>query len=333
MGVCQHWCRVMTVLIRAEDGPPRTRVDHYRHVLAEAIVPFDWRFDADRDFKAEILTGPVGTVQVTRVSAPAMKAFRTQRLIRASDPELVKIDLQLRGRTVYAQGDREAALAPGDFTLLDLSRPCQLVDRDDEHEILAVMFPHTALPLRHEERERVTAVPISGHDGLGAPISSLARHMVRHLEDYGPTDGARLATALTDLLIVALAERLDRLRSVAPATRRRALLASVQAFIDRRLGDPQLSPSVIAAANHVSLRYLYKLFETQQTTVGAWIRQRRLERCRQDLLDPTLRHWSVSAIAARWGLTDAAHFSRLFRGAYGAPPAQYRLAAGAPNPG
>jgi AraC-like DNA-binding protein len=262
-----------------------------------------------------------------------MRSFRTPRLIRASDPELFKIDVLLRGRTVFAQGDREAALAPGDFTLLDLSRPAQFEDHDASHQVLAVMFPHAALPFRHDELARLTALPISGRDGLGAPISSLAGHIVRHLESYGPTHGARLATALMDLLIVALAERLDRSESVAPATRRRALLASVQAFIDRRLGDPELSPSVIAAANHVSLRYLYKLFEIQQTTVAGWIRQRRLERCRQDLLDPALRHWSVSAIAARWGLTDAAHFSRLFRAAYGVPPGEYRLAAGTSSPG
>jgi AraC-like DNA-binding protein len=33
----------------------------------------------------------------------------------------------------------------------------------------------------------------------------------------------------------------------------------------------------------------------------------------------------VSAIAARWGLMDAAHFSRAFRAAYGLPPAEYRM--------
>ena len=42
------------------------------------------------------------------------------------------------------------------------------------------------------------------------------------------------------------------------------------------------------------------------------------------MLDPALRAQPVSAIAARWGLTNPAHFSRLFRQAYGAPPAAYR---------
>jgi AraC-like DNA-binding protein len=319
----------MPVLVRAEDQPPRARRDYFRQMMADAIVPFDSRFHAEDDFHGEVLSGPVGIVHVTRVIAPPMTASRTPRLIRASDPELFKIDVQLRGRTVFAQGDREAALGPGDFTLLDLSRPVHFADHADAHEVLAVKFPHAALPLRHDELEQLTAVPISGRDGLGAPISSLARHLVRHLDDYAPTDGARLAAALMDLLIVALAERLDRGPSVPPATRRRALLASVQAFIERRLGDPELSPGVIAAENHISLRYLHKLFEAQQTTVAAWIRQRRLERCRRDLRDPELSHWSVSAIAARWGLIDAAHFSRVFRAAYGLPPAEYRWAVGA----
>jgi hypothetical protein len=49
-----------------------------------------------------------------------------------------------------------------------------------------------------------------------------------------------------------------------------------------------------------------------------------LERCRRDLLDPSLGDVPVSAIAARWGLTNAAHFSRAFRAAYGASPVEYR---------
>jgi AraC-like DNA-binding protein len=65
--------------------------------------------------------------------------------------------------------------------------------------------------------------------------------------------------------------------------------------------DPTLTPAMIAAAHHVSVRYLYRLFETEQSRVAAWIRQRRLERCPRDLLDPALRTQPVSAIAGRWG--------------------------------
>ena len=101
-------------------------------------------------------------------------------------------------------------------------------------------------------------------------------------------------------------------------------LLRIHAFIEQHLGDADLTPGLVAAAHYISVRYLYRLFDTQGTTVASWIRQRRLERCRRDLADPALDALPVSAIAARWGLPDAAHFSRLFRRTYGQPPAEYR---------
>ena len=39
--------------------------------------------------------------------------------------------------------------------------------------------------------------------------------------------------------------------------RHRVRLAQIDAYIWRNLGDPHLSPPVVAAANHISLRYLH----------------------------------------------------------------------------
>jgi AraC-like DNA-binding protein len=118
---------------------------------------------------------------------------------------------------------------------------------------------------------------------------------------------------------------------VSRSTRRRTLLTSVQAFIERRLADPRLAAGDIAAAHHISPRLLYRLFEEQGTSVGRWIRARRLERCRRDLLNPALSELPASAIAFGWGFADAAHFSRAFRKAYGHPPGEYRRNQPAPR--
>jgi AraC-like DNA-binding protein len=141
---------------------------------------------------------------------------------------------------------------------------------------------------------------------------------------------SRLGTTVLDLLTVAVAAHVDRARSVPPETQQRALVPQIRAFIEEHLADPELSPATIAAAHFISVRYLHKLFETEDTTVADLIRRRRLERCRRDLLDPAQQTRPVSAIAARWGFTDPAHFSRLFRATHGIPPAQYRRLATAP---
>lgn len=104
-------------------------------------------------------------------------------------------------------------------------------------------------------------------------------------------------------------------------------LQRVLAFIDESLPDPALSPHMVADAHHISVRYLYKLFESQPTGVADWIRNRRLEACRHDLLNPARRSTPVSAIGARWGLPNPAQFSRAFRAAFGASPTEYRNGA------
>ncbi|POX63521.1 hypothetical protein C3492_10175 [Streptomyces sp. Ru62] len=76
---------------------------------------------------------------------------------------------------------------------------------------------------------------------------------------------------------------------------------------DRVVHDPALTPSVIAAARHVSLSCLQRILQQQAQgeTVAAWIRARRLEGARGDLADPSLRGTPIYAIAARWGFLRA----------------------------
>lgn len=107
-------------------------------------------------------------------------------------------------------------------------------------------------------------------------------------------------------------------------TPQHALMAQIHAFIRENLGDPRLTPAAIAADQHISLRYLHKLFQRDGHTVAGWIRERRLEQCRRDLADPRLAARPIHAIATRWGFTSPAHFSRTFRDAYGFSPRQFR---------
>ena len=106
-----------------------------------------------------------------------------------------------------------------------------------------------------------------------------------------------------------------------------ALRARVKVYIDEHLHDPALSPAVIAGAHCISTRYLQKLFKAEGLTVSGWIRERRLAGARRDLRDPARAEESITSIAARWGLSNSAHFSRTFRVAYGRTPSEVRADA------
>jgi AraC-like DNA-binding protein len=112
-----------------------------------------------------------------------------------------------------------------------------------------------------------------------------------------------------------------------PRSRDRSSSASQPDHIDLHLREPDLGPERIAKAHFISTRYVHELFQPEGTTVSAWIRARRLEGARRDLADPELAGLTISALAARWGFSDPARFSRAFRAVYGCSPTEARAVA------
>ena len=110
-----------------------------------------------------------------------------------------------------------------------------------------------------------------------------------------------------------------------PRQQSAARLTAVRLYIDANLGNPSLSPATIAKANAISIRTLHRLFESTEDSVAAVIRERRLSRCRADLLRGTDE--SVTAIAFRWGFRNISFFSRLFRERYGVSARELQMAA------
>jgi hypothetical protein len=104
------------------------------------------------------------------------------------------------------------------------------------------------------------------------------------------------------------------------------VLLRIHAFIEQHLGDADLTPGLVAAAHYISVRYLYRLFEAQGTTVATWIRHRRLEGCRKDLADPAFsaRRW----VPSRRG--GACRIRPTSAGCSGAPTGCRRPSTGAP---
>jgi AraC-like DNA-binding protein len=316
----------MSITMRAVDEPVRSRVDYWRQVVGNSVAPLEVRSGGEFGVGDELRVGEVGRLRVAALSAPgAQTARRTPALIRRSDPDLCKIDVVVRGCGVVEQDGCESRLGPGAFAFVDLSRPARWAMRDVE--AVSVIFPRALLPVPADGAARLTGVAIPGDRGAAALFFELATGMARHLDDFAGAGGVRAGTAVLDLLSVALTDRLDDEVALPADNRRRVLRHRVYAYIEERLADPTLSPSTIAAAHHISVRYLHKLFEMEENTVAGWIRRRRLDRCRRDLLNPRLRDHPVSAIGLRAGFADPAHFTRAFRAAFGAPPAEYRATA------
>lgn len=314
----------MAVVLRAADVPAGLRAEYFHEVVGAAVGPLDVRAGDGDEVPDQVRAADLGAVRIGELSASRPGgADRTRRHIQAMDDDLCKVDVVAHGQVVVEQDGRQARLRAGDFAFVDLSRPAHWTNAWSTR-VVAIAFPRKLLPLPADDVAGLTAVGLTPDQGPDALFSSTARQLARQVEHLDPAGGARVGTAALDLLTVALAGRLDRHAGLPDDVPGRALVLRVHAFIEDQLTDPELTPVAIARAHHVSLRSLYKLFEGEQRSVAGLIRERRLERSRRDLLDPSLGDVPVSAIAARWGLTNPAHFSRAFRAAYGASPVDYR---------
>jgi AraC-like DNA-binding protein len=177
----------------------------------------------------------------------------------------------------------------------------------------------------HFERHWPSLVPRHGLvklSGEGA-LATLARDSVdtlwRRRADFSTADLQAGFEATLTMLDQSL--RLPRRAHRSKAE----LYEQVLLFIERELENVALDPVLIAQRHGCSLRALQALFAERGSTVAGTIRHQRLERCRAELQGRQADR--IGQVAQRWGFTDAAHFSKLFKSAYGQSPRIFRNAS------
>ncbi|MFI0723571.1 helix-turn-helix domain-containing protein [Streptomyces sp. NPDC021224] len=309
----------------SEHRAPDERLEWWRDLVSHQFIPSSVECDDPDGFRAVLRRHDLGDVQLCDLEYSALRSRRTSRMARGDGYDAYLLIWVGRGLQRLLCGSHDTVPEPGELLLLNGGRPFDARVPATGAQITALSVPREVMPLPPRRLDRLIGFRLPG-----TAVSGLLTDFLRGLSDrspaFGPNDAARLATATVDLTAAALAHYADAQGDVPAEARRRVLLAEVQAFVERNLRGGPLTPGDIAAAHHVSVRHLHRLFQEQGVTVREWVRRRRLEHCRSDLADPAYAHLPVAAVGARWGYGSAADFSRAFRAAYGTPPGAYRRA-------
>ncbi|MEP6843665.1 MAG: helix-turn-helix domain-containing protein [Pseudolysinimonas sp.] len=298
----------------------------FQAAASTQFVPLKVSTDAPGRFHGSMRSTRVDDIHAVDIAATPHVVERTPEMIARGGQDRYKLTLQLSGSGMLIQDGREAVLQTGDIAVYDTNRPYSLIF-DDPCRILVFMFPRKLLELPVDAVGQVTAVRFPGDEGVGAVVGPLLARTAHPLGSLSASAATRLTYGALDFVTTLLANALDLRQD--PLDPRSALVRQIHAYVLDHLGSPNLGPGQIAAAHYISTRHLHDLFHLQGTTVSSWIRTQRLERCRRDLTDSLLAARSVGAIAARWGFTDAAHFSRIFKATFGVSPSGHRAGAGA----
>ncbi len=315
-------------MFRSDDLPVADRFDAWCELMGRMHAPMRMSSEVATDFEARQRLIQLGEVRLYPAAFQQTVFLRTPKLIRQSDPESYNLSLVLSGEGGAIWGRQEITYGVEEFHTTSTSMPYEVWTGPRQTTMISVEIPRALLPLPSHLADRVPGHHLSAREGLGALLAQFLTQVTADTSLYQPADAPRLGAILTDLVAALFAHTVEADNRLQPETRTHALLLRIKAFIRQHLGDPDLTPDVIAAAHHISRSHLYRLFQAENSTVAGYIRRHRLEGAHGDLADPALRTTPVHVIAARWGFSSAADFSRAFRTTYAITAKEHRLRAG-----
>lgn len=297
---------------------PAERADHWTRVIAETYFPLQLAFRDAARFTGRLERQDLGQVSLSRLRTEGMLYERRPRHIAGGGEEEYLITIPRSSPVEFRQLGREMRCDPGGFIVERGHEPYRFAYAD-ANDLYVLKVTRRVLGEKLRDPDRFCAQVFDGRAGMGGLFTTMAQHMM----DAGGADpaGAQvLGRHLVELLSLALQGQADT--GGARTAVRAAHLRRAEDVIRRELKNPELSPDLVAEACGISKRYLHELFSDANATVSQYIREQRLIAAR-DMLDLP-GNAPIAEIAYRFGFSDQAQFSRLFRAAFGQTPSGYR---------
>lgn len=302
-----------------EEESPAQRSESWENMLDESHLPWKLSGKPAQEFNASISMRHFDGYRLIRCACDATRGSRTiNEIARTSGRALSLLHLRA-GREAITIAGSECILQAGDLVLWDSERRMTF-DVPERLEKLTLMFPHTALTSIFPNAEDYVGRVITRRRGLSTLLTDYLDSIDKEMWSMSTEDLTAAMKPTMDLLATVLT-----MESKLPQQSLRAItLTRIRQYIISNLADPALSPKTIAASNGITPRYLHLLFEDVGTSVSTWVRERRLERCRDDIHCSVSTARTITDIAYGWGFNDLSHFSKAFKQQFGQSPRNYR---------
>ncbi|MFQ8432950.1 helix-turn-helix domain-containing protein [Amaricoccus sp. W119] len=313
----------------APDRWPMEKAEEWRRRVTNAYFPLTIDITEPAEFSGDLSQAALGELSLSRLRSAPVSYRREPRHIVATSDEEYLITVPIVSPVEFSQLGHTVRCLPGAF-LLERGHEPYLFQYDAPNDLLVMKVGARALAERIGPPDRVAQHEFDASGGVGRLFATM---LGQALADAATTDDVVrtvIGRQLLELLGLTIAND-PRAASSSISAVRAAHLRRAEGFIRTNLANPDLSPGLLAAACGISTRYLHALYREMNTTVARQIREARLVAARDALCVPGMT--AISEIAYRFGFSDQAQFSRLFKQAFDLTPSTYRQHNGTSKPG
>lgn len=260
------------------------------------------------------------------VSRTAMSYRRTMQHIGDNRVGFRVIWFVKQGSLKITRAQGTCIIKAGEAGILDSNVPffaALQCDADPTHESCQAIVPPDLFVTHLKQAERLIDA-----FSLSTPEGQVVLRLLDVLIDEGEHLGAQTAKLLVQTTLEAVAESIRASHVELP--QRMGLvdrrLRDIENYILMNLTDPDLSYDRVAECCGISPRYLCYLLKARNTSFSDLVWKNRLPKAREGLVAPGTINYPINQVAYMCGFKSAAHFSRMFRSAYGCSPREYREA-------
>ena len=294
----------------------------WQEALCEHYLRVDSSSPNPADYEGFVSKSILGPVVLSELFLCTQKITRNHHHIGLLDKDCFYIMFPSKGSLLVEQGGKQEISTPGTAVLFDAAVPYQLRCRD-YLQSMYVEMPRSMLVDRCPTDKLESIPALNFADGLGWAVAEFCKLLGSEADSIGNGVAPKVVTEIADLLALCIDAESNR-RPTGESLSNKFRLQSLKSYIESRLGDPDLSPEVIAKDNGISVRYLHYLFKGTGKSVSEWVRERRLEKCHQKLTSTKFDDDSITHIALSLGFNSSSHFARLFKQKFGMPPRHIR---------
>jgi AraC-like DNA-binding protein len=297
----------------------------WRDAICEIYLQVDCLTEQESDYSGLVREARFGDVTVTDALISPQAIHRRSQHIGHFGKDCYYLGIEHIGAVDIRQSGESFVLRPGRGSLYYANEPYELQCNVKSRQFW-IELPRDAFDRRFDSGRP----PLLKHFDLTRGLGRIAAEFCASLAMEGAGLDERVRTRLGEQLMDVVALALDSEPGREPSDEQsvqQARLQSVKAYIEANLGDPDLSPAVIAKDNGISLRYLHHLFRLAEMSVSEWVRLRRLQRCHDLLTSPHAADRSITEIAYSMGFSSSSHFSNLFRARFNLRPSDIRGAS------